>query len=179
MGNCSSRSSSRSSSRNCRRSIAEAKVFMACPLHLISSITKGGKDCEKCGGGYVRHVPTEPTSCGAKVQLVRGIRKVSEQRAKLSADCSSTVIVISRLREREGDRDGGSARKRLRGSGREKGRQLWDSLGRRFISRLGHIKYLLNPIFGLTRESTFATFASFTYCLLVCLSVWSVCYNYY
>lgn len=131
---------------------------------------------------HVPHVPTEPTSCGAKVQLVRGIRKVSEQRAKLSADCSSTVIVISGLRERErerGDRDGGSARKRLRGSGREKERQLWDSLGRRFISRLGHIKYLLNPIFGLTRESTFATFASFTYCLPVCLSVWSVCYNYY
>lgn len=61
----------------------------------------------------MRHVPTEPTRCGAKVQLVRGIRKVSEQRAKLSADCSSTVIVISGLRERErGDRDGGSARKR-------------------------------------------------------------------
>lgn len=95
MGNCSS------SSSNCRRSTAEAKVFMACPLHLISSITEGEKMAKTAG--YVRHVQTQSSSCEAKVQLVRGIRKVSEQRAKLSADCSSTVIVISGLR-RKGER---------------------------------------------------------------------------
>lgn len=100
MGNCSSSSqSSSSSSSNCRRSTAEAKVFMACPLHLISSITKGEKMANTAG--YVRHVQTQSSSCEAKVQLVRGIRKVSEQRAKLSADCSSTVIVISGLRKKE------------------------------------------------------------------------------
>lgn len=90
MGNCSSSS---------RRSTAEAKVFMACPLHLISSITEGEKMAKTAG--YVRHVQTQSSSCEAKVQLVRGIRKVSEQRAKLSADCSSTVIVISGLRKKE------------------------------------------------------------------------------